>query len=669
MTYIDVAAGTCPTVVTRKWTVSDACGHSATCNQTINVDDNIPPVLTCPNVTSPINCPSVPVFGAATATDACDASVNITFSTVNIPGPCAGTFSRIRTWTATDDCGNTSTCSRTIVVQDITPPVITCPSVVSPIDCPATPVFGTATATDGCDASVAITFSDVTTPGACSQAYSVTRTWIATDDCGNSSTCSRTIVVQDITPPVITCPNVTSPINCPAIPVFGAATATDACDATVDITFSTVTIPGSCPQSFSRIRTWTATDDCGNTSTCSRTIVVQDISPPVITCPADITVVYPASTLPANTGSATATDVCDSSPTLSYTDSSPSDICASENRIIRTWKATDACGNSSTCVQSILNEDRGSICGSVHDDLGQPLSGIEIRLEADVNGNGVFDGGDTLVAVVFSSAGTGNFCFLQLRPCKYILVEIQPATYGSLYDYDLTPDPDGDDSGDGPDNQIPVTLSPSEADADNNFVDIVCPTILPVIPPDTICANGTVVFQIADLGLGALTYSWNFGSGATPLTGLGLGPISVNYVTTTNNQANGAVVSMTISKAGCPDLTGEVSHVEINPYPNAAINGSTATLCYFANRTFQPVAPPIPGATYQWTFWSGAVPLTASGYGPHTVYYTTTGSKTVKLVIHPNEPGAQCPDSSSISFTCNHLCCKYIRKRENLLPG
>ena len=40
VTYIDVTSGTCPIVVTRKWTVSDACGHSATCNQTINVQDN-----------------------------------------------------------------------------------------------------------------------------------------------------------------------------------------------------------------------------------------------------------------------------------------------------------------------------------------------------------------------------------------------------------------------------------------------------------------------------------------------------------------------------------------------------------------------------------------------------------------------------------------------------
>ena len=78
---------------------------------------------------------------------------------------CAGNYSVTRTWTATDDCGNTSTCSRTVVVMDDTPPVISCTDPVSPIDCPALPVFIAATATDDCDPDVAITFADVTTPG------------------------------------------------------------------------------------------------------------------------------------------------------------------------------------------------------------------------------------------------------------------------------------------------------------------------------------------------------------------------------------------------------------------------------------------------------------------------------------------------------------------------
>jgi hypothetical protein len=200
-----------------------------------------------------------------------------------------------------------------------------------------------------------------------------------------------------------------------------------------------------------------------------------------------------------------------------------------------------------------------------------------------------------------------------------------------------------------------VILGQSENDADNNFVDIICPQVLPTLPYDTICSGQSVVLQINSLGLGSLTYSWNFGSGSSPGTGTGLGPHTVSYITTTQNQTNGASVVLTVSKAGCPDLTGEVTKIDVNAYPNAAINTSLLPVCYYTNKTFQPVAPIIPGATYDWNFGTLAVPPTATGYGPHTVYYTSPGTKTVKLVIHPNEAGAQCPDSSTVSFTIN-LC-------------
>ena len=46
VTSSDAAAGTCPIVVTRTYTVTDACGNASTYNQTINVDDTTPPAIT-----------------------------------------------------------------------------------------------------------------------------------------------------------------------------------------------------------------------------------------------------------------------------------------------------------------------------------------------------------------------------------------------------------------------------------------------------------------------------------------------------------------------------------------------------------------------------------------------------------------------------------------------
>src|SRR5439155_11205763 len=113
--------------------------------------------------------------------------------------------------------------------QDITAPVIDPLPATSTINCPATPSFAIATATDACGSTFTLTSADITTAGACAGSYSVTRTWTATDGCGNSSTATQTINVQDITELGREPWSETVTIKCPATPSFEIATATDDC--------------------------------------------------------------------------------------------------------------------------------------------------------------------------------------------------------------------------------------------------------------------------------------------------------------------------------------------------------------------------------------------------------------------------------------------------------
>ncbi|MBK8643241.1 MAG: hypothetical protein IPN15_13795 [Saprospiraceae bacterium] len=130
------------------------------------------------------------------------------------------TYTITRTWTATDACNNNTSCIQTITVQDVTKPVITCPvNVTANCQDDLSPTgTGSATATDNCDNTPAITYNDVSTKGTdpeqCNYyTYTITRTWTATDACNNNTSCIQTITVQDVTKPVITCPvNVTA--NC-----------------------------------------------------------------------------------------------------------------------------------------------------------------------------------------------------------------------------------------------------------------------------------------------------------------------------------------------------------------------------------------------------------------------------------------------------------------------
>src|SRR5205814_476100 len=107
-------------------------------------------------------------------------------------------------------------------------------------------------------------------------------------------------------------------------------------------------------------RTWSATDDCGNTSTCVQRITVRDTTPPVLSLPPNATLDCPATDVSTNlTGAAIAPDAC-GSVTLYYSDS-VSNGCGGSRVISRNWTATDQAGNSTNAVQTITVSSRPTI--------------------------------------------------------------------------------------------------------------------------------------------------------------------------------------------------------------------------------------------------------------------------------------------------------------------
>jgi hypothetical protein len=113
-----------PLVITRTFTATDGAGLTASASQTITVIDNTPPVISCPaNIT--VN--AVAGTCAANVSFSVGASDNCSSPTVNTDHLSGSSFPVGTTTvnaTATDAAGNTSTCSFTVTVQDITPPVI-----------------------------------------------------------------------------------------------------------------------------------------------------------------------------------------------------------------------------------------------------------------------------------------------------------------------------------------------------------------------------------------------------------------------------------------------------------------------------------------------------------------------------------------------------------------
>ena len=107
--------------------------------------------------------------------------------------------------------------------------------------------------------------------------------------------------------------------------------------------------------------TWTATDSSGNSDTATQIITIQDTTPPTITKPTNKTFEATGeqtSLTSAQIGTATATDLVDSNPTV--TSNIPQSFEFNVTATPITWTATDSYGNSDTVTQIITIRDTTS---------------------------------------------------------------------------------------------------------------------------------------------------------------------------------------------------------------------------------------------------------------------------------------------------------------------
>jgi len=124
-------------------------------------------------------------------------------------------------------------------------------------------------------------------------------TLTVTDPDGQSDSCRGTVTVVDRTPPSIVCPEPITleyTVNC-RVPsgdldvasFLSGAVAADACDAALDVTHDA---PPSFPLG-STVVTFTAVDDAGLSSSCTSSVTVVDLTPPVVTVAVARDVLWP----------------------------------------------------------------------------------------------------------------------------------------------------------------------------------------------------------------------------------------------------------------------------------------------------------------------------------------------------------------------------------------
>jgi len=329
-------------------TVTDIHGNVASGTANVNVVDNTVP--TAPTIADATGECSVTVT-APSATDNCAGSVT---GTTTDPTTYNAQGSYTITWTFDDGNGNTSTATQNVIVDDVTAPTAPASLPDATGECAVTldgPVV-----IDNCGNSITGTAMDPIT-GIESTNITIidqgvtTVTWTFTDASGNSSTVNQTVIIDDVTAP-------------PAPPSL--PTLTDECSYTVT-TFPTVedecvktvegipTDPGTGnvlssltfnTQGIHTIR-WVFDDGNGNTSFTDQDIVIQDVTAPAITCPANITLSSSQAT--ATWTDPTATDNCGAVTVTQTAGPASGSTFAPGSTTTITYTATDAAGLSTSC--------------------------------------------------------------------------------------------------------------------------------------------------------------------------------------------------------------------------------------------------------------------------------------------------------------------------------
>ncbi len=205
VTSSESSSGTCPIVVTRVYTIEDACGNTETFTHILNVDDTTPPQVIgqptdsnlegCSSADAPVAATDVAgielLLGGVQINDVCsDANLTVTSEDI-VVNTCPIEITRI--YTITDLCGNPSNVVHKIFINDTTMPVLASGTIdacyANEMDAADAAIAAT-TFTDACATSLSYTSA---VSGSCPTVITVS----GADDCGNVGTTTYTVQIND----------------------------------------------------------------------------------------------------------------------------------------------------------------------------------------------------------------------------------------------------------------------------------------------------------------------------------------------------------------------------------------------------------------------------------------------------------------------------------------
>ncbi len=343
-----------------KWTVTDLTGYKVSATQTVTVTDNEQPTITAPANISVVNEPGKNGASVNTGVPARNDNCGVESVTSNAPSFFTiGTT--VVTWTVTDIHGNTATASQNVTVLDNEAPALTGVPANTTVSCENIPAIAAVAAIDNCGMAPVISFSETSTRGSnINQSsrynYSITRTWTATDNSGNKRTAKQVITVNDKTAPAINAPSGITVGNaagkCAATVSYTVA-ATDNSAGPVTLSYSKSS--GSSFASGTTTVTVTARDVCGNVSTRSFQVTVNDTEKPSVTAPTNKSVSLNSGNGTSNVSLGTPI-TADNCGVKTISNNAPSYYPVGTTQV--TWTVKDNAGNTATAVQTVTVSSR-----------------------------------------------------------------------------------------------------------------------------------------------------------------------------------------------------------------------------------------------------------------------------------------------------------------------
>ncbi len=330
----------------------------------VDVDRTGPTITACaPNQSGAAGAgcqAAVPDFtSSVTATDA-HGPITVTQSPT--AGTLVGVGATVVTLTVSDHVGNSSTCTASFTVTDLTPPSITAPPDVTVGNatgqCSATGVsLGTPTTSDNCGVASVTNDAPASFP-----VGTTTVTWTATDAHGNTATATQHVTVNDTERPVITAPaNVTVGNTAGLCAATGVSLGTPAFSDNCPGATVSNDAPASFPVGTTTV-TWTVTDAAGHTATATQHVTVNDTESPAITgMPSNLTAFTgPGAIGCSATTSWTAPSATDNCPGVTLTSDHAPGSSFPVGATLVTYTATDASSHVTTASFTVTVVDNTS---------------------------------------------------------------------------------------------------------------------------------------------------------------------------------------------------------------------------------------------------------------------------------------------------------------------